>query len=159
MKIFKLNFDGKAVHFISAAAANDPDSTLEIYNNLNHMYQQRQKLMVLLNTRADRFDRSIQLLEMLKGYVEFDHLVLIGEKTEQVFNHALKLRLPSGKIVPLGMKHESYIYDQVLKIASDNGLTLIFAIGNMGMGGLQVANYFKKQAIRMGNGESSSDRN
>ena len=151
MKLFKINNHGKQVVFVSALAANDPESTLEIWRNLDLMYKERRHLTILLNTRADRFDRSIQLLEMCKQYIPFDNMMLIGEKLEQVLLNALKLKIQKSKITLFKNKQPEEVYNHIMECATPDEISLVFAIGNMGGGGLQVADYFKKMAAEMMN--------
>ena len=145
MKIFRVKNSGKEIILINALAANDPESSLEIWRNVEAVYAFRRKLIVLLNSRADRFDRSIQLLEMIKDQLHYDELVLIGQKAEQVLANALKLKMDKSKITPLGAKQPEEVYNYIIS-SSVEGATVVYAIGNMGAGGLQVVNYFKKQS-------------
>jgi poly-gamma-glutamate synthase PgsB/CapB len=148
MKIFRLDFGFRKVYFINALAANDPQSTYEIWRRVEQMFPEREHLTVMLNTRADRFDRSIQLLEMLKS-VPVDKIALVGQKQDQVNMNAMRLKFPKDKIVPIKTKELHNIYDQLLETCSQKGLSIIFGIGNMGQGGLQIADYFRHKYISM----------
>ena len=146
MKIFKVTSGNKTLFLINALAANDPESTLEIWRNLESLYSSRKRLIVLLNSRADRFDRSIQLLEMMKGQIAYDELVMIGQKVEQVILNAMRLKMQKSKITTLGSKKPEEVYHYLLDKAAEDGETIIFAIGNMGAGGLPVIKHFEKQS-------------
>jgi len=146
MIIFKVKPNGGEIYFINALAANDPESTLEIWRNLDSIFKHRSRLTIMLNSRADRFDRSIQLLEMIAEHFKFDELVLIGEKADQVIINAARLKIPRKKITPLGINKAEEVYKTIADNSAQDGLTIVYAIGNMGQGGLQVAEYFKKQA-------------
>ena len=146
MKIFKVKPNGGEIYFINALAANDPESTLEIWRNLDSIFSHRSRLAIMLNSRADRFDRSMQLLEMISAHIQFDELVLTGEKVDQVIVNAARLKIPREKITPMGVKKAEEVYEVIAGNSAADGLTIVYAIGNMGRGGLQVAEYFKKQA-------------
>ena len=146
MKIFKVKPNGSEIYFINALAANDPESTLEIWRSLDSIFSHRKRLTIMLNSRADRFDRSIQLLEMIAAHIKFDELVLTGEKVDQVVNNAARLKISRDKIVPLVTKRSEEVYNVMVGNSAQDGLSIVYAIGNMGQGGLQVAEYFKKQA-------------
>ncbi len=146
MKIFKVVNESRRVFFINALAANDPDSTLEIWTRVQEMYPQRDYVTVLLNSRADRFDRSLQLVEMCRKSIRFDKLTLIGEKTEQVQAFAVRIGVQKNKIVSLKTRRAEDVYNRLMESAPDNALSIIFAIGNMGAGGLQVAASFHKHS-------------
>ncbi|NQS97661.1 MAG: poly-gamma-glutamate synthase PgsB [candidate division Zixibacteria bacterium] len=151
MNIYQLQKGETQVFFISALAANDPESTLEIWRALDEIHQDRSHLTVMLNTRADRFDRSIQLLEICQAHIPFDELVFIGEKLEQVVSNAIRLKIRRDKFVLIKSKSPEEAFNRIIESAPPTGKMLVFAIGNMGGGGLQVANYFKKQANNIEN--------
>ncbi|MBC8277056.1 MAG: poly-gamma-glutamate synthase PgsB [FCB group bacterium] len=146
MKIFKVKPNGGEIYFINALAANDPESTLEIWRNLDSIFKHRSHLSIMLNTRADRFDRSIQLLEMIAAHIKFDELVLVGQKVDQVVINATRLKIPRKKITALGINKAEEVYKSMADNSAEDGLTIVYAIGNMGQGGLKVAEYFKNQA-------------
>jgi len=148
MKIFRLDFGFRKVYFINALAANDPQSTFEIWRRVEQMFPERVHLTVMLNTRADRFDRSIQLLEMLKS-VPVDKIALVGQKQDQVNMNAMRLKFPKNQVIPIKSKELHNIYDSLLATCSPEGLSIIFGIGNMGQGGLQIADYFRHKYISM----------
>jgi poly-gamma-glutamate synthase PgsB/CapB len=148
MKIFRLNFSEKQVFFINALAANDPQSTLELWNRVDAMFLKRAKVIVLLNTRADRYDRTLQLLEMVQG-IPYDKLCLIGQKLEQVNASALKMDISFQKIRVIKRVRPEEVYERLLEETAPEGLTLIYAIGNMGAGGLQLADYFRWKYVEM----------
>ena len=69
-----------------------------------------------------------------------------GEKVDQVIVNAARLKIPREKITPMGVKKAEEVYEVIAGNSAADGLTIVYAIGNMGRGGLQVAEYFKKQA-------------
>ena len=100
------------------------------------------KIITLINTRADRFDRSIQLLEMLVGNISFDYLMLTGEVVERVLTIAHRLKIPQKKIVAMGRVMPEKVYQRILELINQEGF--VFAMGNVGSGGLALARYFEK---------------
>jgi poly-gamma-glutamate synthase PgsB/CapB len=147
LKIFKVKLGLKEVHFVYAMAANDPDSTLSIWKiNLEALYQDREYLSVYLHTRPDRFDRSVQLLEMCKTYIHYDHLILTGEKIEQVVGAANRLKMVDNRLIVLKRKMPEEVQEVLLNLAPAQGLSVIFGIGNVGGGGLAVAKLFQKKS-------------
>jgi poly-gamma-glutamate synthase PgsB/CapB len=148
LKVFKIVAGTKEVHFVYAMAANDPDSTLAIWkNNLEALYPERKFLAVYLHTRPDRFDRSIQLLEMCKNYIPYDQLVLTGEKIEQVVAVANRLKMADERLAVLKHKMPEEVCEFLINSSPSPGLSVIFGIGNVGGGGLAVAKLFQKKAV------------
>ena len=142
LKIYTVTNDGKTVRFTHAMAANDPESTLDIWIKLQNRLMPNGKIITLINTRADRFDRSIQLLEMLVGNISFDYLMLTGEVVERVLTIAHRLKIPQKKIVAMGRVMPEKVYQRILELINQEGF--VFAMGNVGSGGLALARYFEK---------------
>ena len=78
--------------------------------------------------------------------MSYDELILIGQKVDQVLANAVRLKMDKSKISPLGIKQPDEVYDFIMKGSPEGGSTIVYAIGNMGAGGLQVVKYFKKQS-------------
>lgn len=132
----------KEVLFVNAMAANDVESTLVIYNEIKARYSPLGKVIILLNSRTDRQDRSIQLIEMVAKYINFDYLALTGESLNRFTGYAAKFKIPSQKIIALGRTRPERVYEEVFKVIDIHGTVL--GIGNVGAGGLDIARHFKK---------------
>ncbi len=145
LRIYEVQEDGKTVQFVHALAANDPESTLAIWRKMKSLTTDLGNVFVLLNTRADRYDRTCQLLEMLQEGMpgEFDYLFLMGEVTERVYNSLPRYNIPQSKAVKFGIIPPERTYHEVFERVQDIGT--VFAIGNVGKGGLDIAKYFAAQ--------------
>ena len=144
MKIFRFRKNGRRMYFVNALAANDPDSTYEIWQRVDQMFHDRVQVIILLNTRADRYERTVQLLEMCKK-IPFDQIALTGQKQEAVINDAIRLRITRENLIPLNNKQPEEIYETLKAKTALTGLTIIYAIGNMGQGGLEIADYYRNR--------------
>jgi len=142
LRVYTVVEDGKTIRFTHAMAANDPESTLDIWVKLQNRLMPRGKVITLVNTRADRFDRSIQLLEMLVGNISYDHLILTGEVVDRVVGVAHRLKIPQQKIISMGRAMPERVLHQVLNLINHEGF--VFAMGNVGSGGLALARFFEK---------------
>jgi len=136
--------DGKEVRFINALAANDPESTLEIWQKVRAVYTDPGTVIVLLNTRADRFDRSVHLLEMISNHIKYDYLVSIGEKVHMLSFYYRRFGIEADKVAEMGLTTTDAVYRRIMELAGERSLVL--AVGNMGAGGLAVANYFRSRS-------------
>ncbi len=145
---FQVNAFKKQINFYNAFAANDPDSTLIIWNKIRDEIGFEGKRIVLLNTRHDRLDRARQLAEMTATKIadEVDYLLLIGQSTEVVENIVIDYGLPQEKIINLGWTTSQKVFDQALAL-SDNKSTII-AIGNMGGMGAETADFFENRSSK-----------
>ena len=133
----------KELLFVNALAANDPESSLEIWHQIRERFSPLSTVIILLNSRADRQDRSIQLIEMVAGNIVFDRLVLTGEKSQKFMFYAMSNKIPREKIVTLGWQRPEKVYAKLFELIQDKGT--ILGIGNVGAGGLDLFRYFYKQ--------------
>jgi poly-gamma-glutamate synthase PgsB/CapB len=132
--------DNKELLFINALAANDPESTLEIWEQIKDRFSPLGKAIIMLNSRADRQDRSVQLIEMVVEKIEFDHIVLTGEKFKKFLALLNRNNIPKSKCVSVGWVRPEKVYQKLFDLIEDKGTVL--AIGNVGAGGLDIFKYF-----------------
>ncbi len=136
----------KQLFFYNAFAANDPDSTLMVWNKIRDEIGFEGIRIVLLNTRHDRLDRAKQLAEMVANKLasEIDYLILMGQSTEVVENMCIGYGLSGKKIINLGYTTPPKVFEKVLGITDK--LSSIVAIGNMGGKGAETAEYFEHRS-------------
>ncbi len=150
LRIYEVCEGTKTVHFVHALAANDPESTLAIWQKMKQLTPELGRVCVLLNTRADRYDRTVQLLEMLQQGMphDFHYLFLMGENVERVYSSLPRYGIQQAQAVKMGIVPPEHTYTEVFQRV--DALGTAFAIGNVGMGGLDIAKYFgsKKQLRR-----------
>ncbi|MDP8240756.1 MAG: poly-gamma-glutamate synthase PgsB [Candidatus Hatepunaea meridiana] len=137
--------DDKELLFVNALAANDPESTLEIWQQIKDRFAPLETVVILLNSRADRQDRSIQLIEMVVDSIDFDYIVLTGEKTKKFMAQIAHYNVPKKKSIALGWVKPEKTYNKLFELIDKKGT--ILAIGNAGAGGLDMFSYFYKQRI------------
>lgn len=139
-----INKFDKKVTFYNAFAANDPESSLMIWNNVLKMTAPEDLKIVMLNTREDRLDRARQLTEMVGYSICFDLLTMIGQRSEVVEGMALKSNIPKEKIVNIGWTSPEDVFEKIM-VKIPKSATIV-AIGNMGGMGANVVKYFEKMS-------------
>ena len=146
LKLSKVVAFGKTINFYNAFAANDPQSTLMIWNELKDKILSKEVKIILLNTREDRLDRAKQLTRMVGKQFndEYDYLILIGESSEIVGDLAIKSKVKKNKIVNLGWTEPEAVFESIL--ACTDKESTILGIGNMGAMGAIVAEYFENRS-------------
>ncbi len=140
LRIARCHEDGKELIFVNALAANDPESSFYIAKDITKHYSPLGTEIIMLNSRADRQDRSVQLIEMMAQGLEFDYLVLTGEQVQKFYGYARKYKIPKSKIISLGHIQPDKAYDELFKLT--DGLGTVLGIGNMGAGGIDIFRYF-----------------
>lgn len=143
---FRVEAFQKHLVFYNAFAANDPDSTLLVWQKIRDEIGFEGLRIVLLNTRQDRLYRADQLAEMTgrKLKDEADYLILIGQSTDVVANMAIGYGVPGKKIFNLGYTTPEKVFETVLSVTEKT--STIVAIGNMGGMGADTAGYFEHRS-------------
>ena len=146
LKLSKVNAFGKTINFYNAFAANDPQSTLLIWNQLKGKIPSLEIKIIMLNTREDRLDRAKQLTGMVGKQFndEYDFLILIGESSEIVEDLAIRNKVKKNKIVNLGWTEPVSVFESILSYTETESTVL--GIGNMGAMGAIVAEYFENRS-------------
>jgi len=136
----------KHLFFFNAFAANDPDSTLMVWQKIRDEIGFDGSRIVLLNTRLDRMDRARQLAKMVatKLNEEIDYLILMGQSTEVVENMSTNYGLARKKIINIGWAEPAKVFEKVLSLTGH--AASVVAIGNMGGMGAQTAEYFEHRS-------------
>jgi len=142
LKLARCVEGGKEILFVNAMAANDPESTLEIYHQISIRFAPLGKMIILLNSRADRQDRSLQLLEMACANMICDHFVLTGESTDKFYTMLSRYGIEKSKSTPIGWISPEKVYYKLFELIETRGT--IFAMGNVGAGGLDIFRFFYK---------------
>ncbi len=145
-----VNVFQKKINFFNAFAANDPQSTLMIWNKVKEEIGLRGVKIILLNTRQDRLDRAKQLTGMigLELKDQFDYLILIGQSAEVVEELAVTSGIKRNKIVNLGWTKPEVVFEAILAYTTEQ--STVVAIGNMGGMGGKVANFFENRSVVYG---------
>ncbi len=146
LRRFHIDAFGKTLLFYNAFAANDPDSTLMVWNKVRDEIGLQGKRIILLNTRQDRLDRAKQLAAMVATRIneQCDYLILMGQSTDVVSLMTTMNKFPSKKVVNLGWVAPEKVFEKVLSLTDD--IASIIAIGNMGGRGAETAAYFENRS-------------
>ncbi len=143
LRVFEVEQDGKTLQFIYAMAANDPESTMGIWRKATSVVENKGVMIILLHTRADRYDRSLQLLEMIQEGMadQYQHVFLTGEKTSNILATLGRYGIDRLKALDLGHATPERISHEAFQRI--NSVGTIFGIGNVGSGGLEIVKYFR----------------
>ncbi len=138
--------DQRELEFISAFAANDPESTGLIWENQQKRKSDQTSTMILINCRADRIDRTIQLAQASQKWTKADYYIALGIG-------GLRFK---EILIDLGMITEQEIWveenecvlmtliDHVFERIKSKKLMLL-GIGNIKGIGLELIDFFEHQ--------------
>ncbi len=145
LRVVHLDFFGKKVDFINGFAANDPDSTLAIWHLIAERFPGERSRVVLLNCRADRVHRSVQLGEILPRMPGLDTAIITGTGTRPAVEAALQRGMPVERLITLEDARADDIFERTLSQIPTRGL--VYGIGNIGGVGHAVVEYFENRAV------------
>lgn len=141
-----INTDGKRIDFYNAFAANDPESSLMIWNSIVDNCDSDEHLVILLNTRKDRQDRARQLIELIALSLDAHSVALVGDSVDLVVEMALHQKIDRKIIFPIGSKPTAEAFIDLCELSHPK--TTIVGIGNMGAGGAELVKYFETQSLK-----------
>ncbi|NQT96987.1 MAG: poly-gamma-glutamate synthase PgsB [Candidatus Marinimicrobia bacterium] len=139
--VWRLKFDRSSISFINSMAANDPVSTMNIWEFVIDRYPVEGDVCVFLNTREDRPYRTKQLLQLTMEYIKPDYFVVRGNKISTQIKH-LRHYSPGTvvNIVSPDAPHEQVL--EVFKTLKND--SLIYAIGNQVGAGQEIIDKIRK---------------
>jgi poly-gamma-glutamate synthase PgsB/CapB len=147
LRRYQIETQCKTIEFVNAFAANDPDSYKIIWDMLRIHREPGKKLLVVLNVRKDRIQRSEQMGEFIASELDADYFLITGEYTRLVVNKAIACGLPHNKIEDLGGHSLESIFHAIVSLTEEK--SLVFGIGNIVGFGEQIANYFVEKGIEI----------
>jgi len=149
LRRYTVNVGDSTVEFINAFAANDPDSTLLIWQRLGlEKPRAGVQRIVLANCRPDRLQRSGQIAEFVAKRVAAEHVVLSGEGTDLVAYKAASMGLDPQRISNLGGRNAESVYEHVLALVKREAV--VVGIGNIVGLGEEIVLHFRNRALRHG---------
>ncbi len=135
----------KRINFYNAFAANDPESSLMIWNSIKNNIEDNELSVILLTIRHDRQSRAMQLIGLIATKLDFDFVVLIGESTNLIEEKAYKLGISKQKVINGNWDSPEKVYQGLIKLSKTK--TTIVGLGNMGAMGAEVSTLFKSKQI------------
>ena len=125
--INNIDFGAGKIYFINSMAANDPVSTLQIWNIINSKYFPKNYCTIYLNCREDRRSRTIQLLEVIYKKIKPKQVIIRGKKIEALVDKMVSFSPETSTTIVQENEPIQFSIDKFKKLSSDS---VLFAIGN-----------------------------
>ncbi len=130
-----LHRENGTLHFFNALAANDPDSTILIWNMAKARHQG--KTVALLILRSDRIQRTESFAQVLGVTLEADLYIVAGTSVAFVINSLKKKGIAENKIIALHTPKPEAVVEALMQ--SIDHETVAVAMGNIiGLGELVI---------------------
>jgi len=140
LKIYNVAYKNQNIRFANAFAANDPDSTMKIWNMLKTQITSDETTIVVANSRADRIQRAGQLGKLM-ARIPAEGYILVGGLIKAIAEQMDKENVPQHKIFMISDGSPQKLFKRVLEISNNN--SFILGIGNIGGSGHDIADFFE----------------
>jgi poly-gamma-glutamate synthase PgsB/CapB len=136
MRVHQFGKESAPSYFFNGFAANDPTSTINIWNKIQEQNYPSENKVVIMNCRDDRVDRTIQFAEEVLPKIDAHKLILTGKSVAPVIQAYEDGKLPVKKLVNLEKHSTAQIMDSITRLESGS---LIYGVGNIHGGGQELA--------------------
>jgi len=154
MTISHIRFFGRNLHFANAFAANDPQSTEQLWNMAIGQFPEAEKRIAIFNCRSDRPTRTEQLGRACPHWQQADHYFLIGSGTYFFLKTAVSEGLPLKKLVFAEKETENDIFEMIIDLVGKSAL--IVGMGNVKGRGLGLARFFRNRSTLTDSGQKDA---
>jgi len=144
MTISHIRFFGRDIYFVNAFAANDPESTEQLWNMAIQQFPGVEQRIAIFNCRADRPTRSEQLGRACVHWQPADHYLLIGSATYLFLKSAISEGMPLKSMIVMEHENESDIFEMILERMGRSAL--VVGMGNAKGQGLSLARFFRNRS-------------
>ncbi|WP_194756704.1 poly-gamma-glutamate synthase PgsB [Aliidiomarina indica] len=144
MRLLHVNYFQRDIIFVNAFAANDPESTGRIWTELCEKEGADRRKIALVNCRADRPHRSMQIAEAIVTWPAADRYLVMGTGTSIFVRYAMKAGLDPNKV--LVMEHADMVEVTETILEESHRHALVVGMANIHGGGEEVARFFHNRA-------------
>ena len=131
-----LDINSKNIRFVNGMAANDPVSTLQIWNFISERFAtDKETTCIFFNSRDDRPVRTMQMIELTFEKIKPDYFFVRGDKVKKIIDTFGKTS-PKTKVEVIGLEKPLENIISNLKNLPNN--SLIYAIGNQVGAGQEI---------------------
>ncbi len=145
LTISHVRFFGRHIYFVNAFAANDPESTEQLWNMAIDRFPDVERRIAIFNCRADRPNRSQQLGEMCAQWKPADYYLLMGTGTYFFLKSAISHGLPVAKLLAVEREDDSELFEMIVELAGASAL--VVGMGNIKGQGLSLVRFFRNRSI------------
>ena len=121
--IWNIKFENNRNKFVSAFAANDPNSTMKVWELISK--GRNDKKCIFLNTRNDRRYRTIQLIDLVFNHIKPDLFIIRAHDIDSIIKNYSKSNI---KLIIYDMETSP---KKVVNTIKDLNNHLVVGIGNM----------------------------
>lgn len=119
---------GNKAHFVNGFAANEPTSSLKIWERLVQLGYPAANPLLIMNCRADRVDRTEQFAEDFLPYISIGTLLLVGDITSPVMDAVAEGKIQAKKVINLEKEAVTTVIEEIDQHIQGQ---VIYGVGNI----------------------------
>jgi poly-gamma-glutamate synthase PgsB/CapB len=144
LRVFQVPFFGRDITFVHGFAANDHESSEQIWNLSSKCFSEYKQRMVVLNVRADRPDRSKRLGQSIPTWrPHVDHVILTGTGIPIAARELMQAGFPPGSVTFAEDHTAREVFEEILNPVAQKAL--VVGIGNVADPGLALVTLFRNR--------------
>lgn len=145
MEILPIGDEKDPSFLVNGFSANDPTSTLNIWERVKQLSYPTDDPVVIMNARSDRVDRTEQFVNQVLPYIPAETLIVMGQGTKPVVDAYKNGALPVKNILDL----EGDDTEEIIRVLQPflSGKTL-YGIGNIHGGAEELVARLEKNIIK-----------
>jgi hypothetical protein len=147
MRVLYLRYFDRDLVFVNAFAANDPESTARIWQQVVEKHGADRRRIALVNCRADRPYRSQQIASAVPQWPAADRYILTGSGTLLFARAAVRHGLDPERLIMAENASMTEIVETILEHSGRR--SLIVGMCNIHGGGAEVVRFFENRTLRM----------
>lgn len=144
LTVFTIAHKGKQITLANGFAANDPESTHELWKKIIKEYPTADALIGLVNCRADRGDRSRQMAEAIVDWQAPLAILAIGSGTDYFLKTIDKTKSEKLTLINAEAWAVNKILDEIVSIGKNANHILAIGVCNIAQIGFELVNYFSE---------------
>lgn len=141
--VVRVDFFGRELLFVNGFAANDPESSAEIWSQSVAEHGAGHSRIALINCRADRPDRSRQHGEAVATWEGIDQVIAMGTGTPIFSRAAMRAGLDATKLRVLEDRNARELFETLVGLA--DGGALVVGLCNIGGEGLDLVQLIRNR--------------
>lgn len=130
--------------FVNAFGANDPASTLAIWEHVQGLGYPREGLVVVMNCRDDRVPRTRQFTREVLPLLPSATLVVAGSATKPVLRAAGEGGIEASEVIDCTGQPASGVVERLEPLLAGR---VVLGVGNLHGGGVQIVHELERLAV------------
>ena len=144
LRVYNVPFFGRELTFIHGFAANDHESSEQIWNLASKSFPEHKQRIVVLNLRSDRPDRSKRLGMSIPSWrPHVDHVLLTGSGIPIAARELMRAGFPPGSITFAEDQTAREVFEAILNVVDEKAL--VIGVGNVADPGLALVTLFRNR--------------